>query len=169
MAGAIVHTLTSPTIMSSYLFGTDWKPRSVLTHIATAVDENGKPRYHALIDTGALVTGMSNEEVARYLVSEAGFLVGTEGVAFLDEADRKMVYVRSTGNILRLEESAVSRESQFTFYDQIHTTGMLRPTRKPFDTTPSLITLHAHPAASYPRSPLLTPAALGRVRRRNGY
>ena len=55
---------------------------------------------------------------------EHGAPAGTEGVAFLDADDRKMVYVRSTGNILRLEESAVSRDAQFCFYDQIHTTGM---------------------------------------------
>ena len=48
--------------------------------------------FHALIDTGALVTGMSNLEVAQYLLENG--LVGIDGVVFLDEMDRKMICVR---------------------------------------------------------------------------
>ena len=52
------------------------------------------------------------------------FLQGVEGVAFLDMADRKRVYMRSTGIVLPLEECSVALEHRFCFYDQIHTTGM---------------------------------------------
>lgn len=38
---------------------------------------NAEPTFHALIDTGALITGMSNFEVARYLLVNG--LAGMEG------------------------------------------------------------------------------------------
>ena len=43
------------------------------------------PKAHALIDTGALITGLGNEEVARYLLDHG---LDFEGVVFFNEADR---------------------------------------------------------------------------------
>lgn len=60
-----------------------WTVRSLLRRVATA-----EPRYHALIDTGALVTGLGNEGVARALLAE-GLGRWCEGVVFLDEHDEK--------------------------------------------------------------------------------
>ena len=54
-----------------------WTVESLLKWVATA-----QPRLDALIDVGALVTGLSNEEVARYLLKEG--LEGKDAVVFLD-------------------------------------------------------------------------------------
>ena len=121
--GDIIFTLTTPRIMSFFHLDDQWNPRSLLRMIATA-SEGGVPRYHALIDTGALITGLSNLEVARFLVSEPGFLKGIDGVVYLDEADRKMIFMRAQNTMMRLEEASCQLTRRFCFYDQIHTTGM---------------------------------------------
>lgn len=48
------------------------------------------PPFHVLIDTGALITGMSNYDVARYMLTH-GLSDHFEGVVFLDHRDRKMI------------------------------------------------------------------------------
>lgn len=48
--------------------------------------------FHALIDTGALITGMSNKDVAKYLLKSG--LDTLKGVVFLDELDRQMVLLQ---------------------------------------------------------------------------
>ena len=58
----------------------------------------------ALIDTGALITGFSNEAVARYLLS-AG-LGHVDACVFLDQADRKMIYVRGAPSAVPLQVRA---------------------------------------------------------------
>lgn len=51
--------------VASYEFLKDrWTVEDVLQHIATASD----PQFNALIDTGALITGYSNREVAKQLL-----------------------------------------------------------------------------------------------------
>ena len=72
--------------------------------------------------TGALITGMGNEEVARYLLANG--LQGMDACVFLDGKDEKMVVDRSGGQPVPLNRSGVSAEKRFTFYDQVHTTGM---------------------------------------------
>ena len=42
----------------------------------------------------------------------------------LDEYDRKMILVRATGRVVKLETSGVPASRRFAFYDQVHTTGM---------------------------------------------
>jgi hypothetical protein len=58
--------------------GADWNVRSLLDTIANSTE----PAYNALIDTGALVTGMSNLEVAQYLLQNG--LPDMQGVVYLD-------------------------------------------------------------------------------------
>ena len=82
------------------------------------------PFFSALIDTGALITGMSNEEVARFLLANGLSQRGIEGVVFLDDLDRKMVLVAATGRVVRLSECGIDKDKRFAFYDQVHTTGM---------------------------------------------
>ncbi len=90
----------------------------VLERIATA--EN--PRFNALIDTGALITGYSNQEVAKQLLDRG--LSWCDGVIFLDDDDKQQVFVRATGRVVSADQCGVSLEKRFAFYDQIHTTGM---------------------------------------------
>jgi hypothetical protein len=83
---------------------------------------------------------MSNLQVAQYLLgldspqsdkgkgtsaaAAASRLPWCEGVVFLDEYDRKMILVRSTGRVLKLAQCGIPLEKRFAFYDQVHTTGM---------------------------------------------
>lgn len=59
--GRIIHTLCSPSVMTYSLVGADWSAKNLLEMIAK---RRGEP-FHALIDTGALITGMSNLEVGK--------------------------------------------------------------------------------------------------------
>jgi hypothetical protein len=95
-----------------------WSVRGVLDMIAQSTE----PEYRALIDTGALITGYSNEEVARYLVDTG--LRHLQGCVFLDHRDRKMIYLRGAARCIPLSECGIGRGERFTFYDQVHTTGM---------------------------------------------
>ena len=116
--GKIVHYLTSEKIVSARLLGADWSVKKLLDDIATA-----NPPFHVLLDCGALITGMSNYDVARYLLSN-GLPKMFEGVVFLDNKDRKMILMRQGMNVVRLNQSGIPPNRRFSFYDQIHTTGM---------------------------------------------
>ena len=61
--GRILRTLTQPAVASIDLLGAGWSALGVLDRVASA-----DPPYHALIDTGALVTGLDNLGVARRLL-----------------------------------------------------------------------------------------------------
>eukprot|EP00467_Chlorarachnion_reptans_P010822 CAMPEP_0114525784 /NCGR_PEP_ID=MMETSP0109-20121206/22631_1 /TAXON_ID=29199 /ORGANISM="Chlorarachnion reptans, Strain CCCM449" /LENGTH=5518 /DNA_ID=CAMNT_0001707433 /DNA_START=63 /DNA_END=16619 /DNA_ORIENTATION=+ len=115
----IVRVLTDPkTVTHKFLNGV-WSVESLLMEVASP----GKPApYKALIDTGALITGLTNEQVARKLL-HAG-LEGLDACVFLDESDRKVVVDRTGGRPVPLSRCGVSPERYFTFYDQVHTTGM---------------------------------------------
>eukprot|EP01033_Poteriospumella_lacustris_P010457 gene10460-7435_t len=105
--------------VSSYEFIEDkWTVEVLLERIA----KSESPRYHALIDTGALITGYSNLEVAKQLLDRG--LTWCDGVVFLDDDDKQQVLVRATGRVVSAEQCGVSLEKRFAFYDQIHTTGM---------------------------------------------
>lgn len=82
---------------------------------------------------------MSNEEVARKLLTLG--LEGMEACVFLNSLDAKMIVDRSGGPPVPLAVSGIgffsskyfnyyfffkllAVENRFTFYDQIHTTGM---------------------------------------------
>ena len=51
--GQMIHVLTSPSVCSYEVVAEGWGPLSLLQRIATST----APRFHALIDTGALITG----------------------------------------------------------------------------------------------------------------
>jgi hypothetical protein len=110
--------LTVTTECTVNLLQDQWTVELLLERIATS--EN--PRYHALIDTGALITGYSNQEVAQELLDRG--LEWCEGVVFLDDDDKQQVLVRATGRVVSADQCGVSLERRFAFYDQIHTTGM---------------------------------------------
>ena len=116
--GKMLKTVLEEQIVSHELLPNDWSVETVLARIAGA----DSPRYHALIDTGALITGYSNEEVARFLLKRG--LPWCDGVVFLDENDEKQVLVRATGRAVPADQCGVPLERRFAFYDQIHTTGM---------------------------------------------
>ena len=113
----MLHILTSPANVSYSPLDDMWSVVGLLKSIATS-----QPPYNALIDTGALVTGLSNLEVARALLRYG--LEEVDAVVFLDELDRKMTLLRKGMKVVSLGECGVALERRFSFYDQVHTTGM---------------------------------------------
>lgn len=67
--GQMLTYLTSPELMSVRLLDSEWSATGVLDIVAQA-----DPPFHALIDTGALITGMSNLE-GMQLASTHRFLL----------------------------------------------------------------------------------------------
>ena len=80
-----------------------------------------EPHFNALIDTGALITGMTNLQVAEYIAHKSSWC---DGVVFLDSRDEKRIYVKATRRVVKLAQCGIKKEKRFAFYDQIHTTGM---------------------------------------------
>ena len=115
--GQMFQFMTSPDICSYQPLEHNWNVHSILRTIATS----RAPVFNALIDTGALITGMTNLEVATFLLDNE---LAAEGVVFLDEADRKMILVKATRRVMKLEQCGISLEKRFAFYDDVHTTGM---------------------------------------------
>jgi hypothetical protein len=110
--GRVVHYLTSTDIVTINSIPTNWNVRSILDIIAHA-----DPPYHALIDTGALITGMSNKAVADYLLRVG--LSTMKGVVYLDEEDRQMVLLRKGFKVMKLADCGLSFNERFTFYDHV--------------------------------------------------
>ena len=119
--GSILHTLVSPSVVSYEFVQSSekhpWTVRGLLRSIATA-----NPPFHCLIDTGALVTGMTNDEVARFLMQN-GLERSMEACVFLDREDRQMALLKGSGKVIPLKQCGVAPSRRFSFYDQVHTYG----------------------------------------------
>jgi len=116
--GLMLTAMTDPEIVSLAVVEDDWSPTSVLLKIAKQPEAD---KYSALIDTGALITGMTNVEVATFLLDNG--LKWCDGVVFLDDNDRKMVLVRATRRVVELDQCGIQAGKLFALYDQVHTTG----------------------------------------------
>jgi hypothetical protein len=86
--GKMLTTILDPRVATHELLPDSWSVQTVLERIAGSAS----PRYHALIDTGALITGYSNQEVAAFLLEKG--LEWCDGVVFLDDNDEKQVCMR---------------------------------------------------------------------------
>ena len=113
--GKMLTTMLRPEIVSHESLPDKWNVEMLLQRIADG-------DYHALIDTGALITGYSNFEVAEKLLALG--LTWCDGVVFLNDDDQQKVLVRATGRVVDNDQCGVPLERRFAFYDQIHTTGM---------------------------------------------
>eukprot|EP00923_Selenidium_pygospionis_P045850 GHVN01079156.1.p1 GENE.GHVN01079156.1~~GHVN01079156.1.p1 ORF type:complete len:2019 (-),score=487.26 GHVN01079156.1:1940-7510(-) len=124
--GEVVHLLTSPGLLTyQVLTDNECKPAILISYVARwrALNSVGQCA-NALIDTGALITGFSNLEVATMLLDSVNGLPDViGGVVYLDEGDRQMVLVRDGFRVMRLAQCGLALENRFTFYDQVHTTG----------------------------------------------
>lgn len=86
----------------------DWSVRGLLVQVAQA-------NFDALIDTGALITGMSNEETARFLLKSG--LRRKEGCVFIDETGKHKCVMRSTGRVVDLADCGLDPVSYSVFFD----------------------------------------------------
>ena len=93
-----------------------WNVNTILDYVKKSLC-----KFHAFIDTGALITGISNEEVARSLLKDG--LDGLDACVFFNSSDQQMIINRA-GVVMLLSSSGISEDKRFTFFDQIHTTGM---------------------------------------------
>ena len=116
--GLMLSAMTDPNIVSAEVVGEDWAVKALLRKIAK---QSFEERFSALIDTGALITGMSNVEVATFLLENG--LEWCQGVVFLDDNDRKQVLVRATMRVVEIDQCGIKATELFAVYDQIHTTG----------------------------------------------
>ena len=116
--GKMLSTVLDASVASFTCLDTDWNVEILLDTIA----QSASPRFHALIDTGALITGYSNQEVAEQLLNRG--LDWCDGVVFLDENDKQNVLVKESGRVVFADQCGIPLERRFAFYDQIHTTGM---------------------------------------------
>ena len=64
--GKMLTTILDPNVATHELLPDNWSVQTVLERIASS----SSPRYHALIDTGALIPGYSNQEVAEFLLDK---------------------------------------------------------------------------------------------------
>lgn len=117
----MTRVLTDSAVTTAEVCAADWSPSGLLSRVAEG-------SFHALIDTGALITNMDNEQVARELLAKLPS-EKFDGVVFLDQSDRKMILLRSNVGALgaravSLVTSGVVPERRFAFFDQVHTTGM---------------------------------------------
>jgi len=139
----MLHVLTHPQVMAIEHVPMNWSVESLLRRVARSAgtgstgggsspggeEKNGGGGtgggYRALIDTGALITGMTNLQVAQFLL--AAGLEGLDGVVFLNEADKKMILLRNGHAVLPLEQCGIDKAKRFSFYDQVHTTVLASP------------------------------------------
>ena len=131
----ILQTLTRSDVVDVLFMDDDWSVEGVLGLVAAEPCQ-----YHALIDTGALITGLTNFQVAQRLI-ELLPAATFDGVVYLGEQDSKQILPRATLRPMPLSESGIPRSRRFTFFDQVHTTGMDIP--QPLVTT-ALLTLSPH-------------------------
>ena len=73
--GRMVHYLTNTSVVRHEIMQHGWNVFSILDYA------KADPPFHALIDTGALITGLSNKAVAEYLLQTG--LAGMQGSSLL--------------------------------------------------------------------------------------
>jgi hypothetical protein len=120
---AMIRVLSSESSVGKPIELVKWAVDDLLMKVAAH-----DPPLRALIDVGALVTGMSNDQVAEKLLELDARNKNPrfEACVFLNEHDIEMVKVRKGNETTRLSYSPYKDkpELRFTFYDQIHTTGI---------------------------------------------
>ncbi|CAE7582610.1 unnamed protein product [Symbiodinium natans] len=109
-------TLSDPLVVDVALVDDGWSARTLLSLVATH-----EPPFNALIDVGALITGLSNEQVARALLE---FGLPYEAVVFLDPGGEPWLLRRGRTLAVKLSNCTLPLSRRFVFYDQVHTTGI---------------------------------------------
>jgi hypothetical protein len=124
----MIRTLTDRNLTKVELLSTcvaageKWSVDDVMKWVA----HHSTPRFNALIDTGALITGLNNEEVARRLLAVGGPGTGLSGIevcVFFDDDGGQWFVDRSGSAAMPLSRCGIALEQRFVFYDQCHCTG----------------------------------------------
>ena len=120
--GRIAATLTSNAVVTGLeILDSGWTPVSLLNRVVQAAAAGNA---HALIDCGALVTNLNNFEVANILLDSLPAARFDAVVFVSDDEDERLVLDRHSRKIIPFAQSGLPRNRCFTFYDQIHTTGI---------------------------------------------
>lgn len=121
MRAEVVRILVNPSIVSCEPYSLSGADSST-----QLLDCAGRGDFHALVDSGALITGLTNREIAYELIKRLP-ADRFSAVVYIDDAGAKRALWR--GEDLGappkyLSDVCVSQEKRFTFYDQVHTTGI---------------------------------------------
>ncbi|CAK9118525.1 unnamed protein product, partial [Durusdinium trenchii] len=126
--GEMVSTMTDTKVVTFEAIPPGWNVELLLDSIIEAAHQG---RCNALIDTGALITGLTNQEVAEYLLGFGNRDVTGSPTSRLmyscpiyDDINQKAARLRQTREVTKLADSGVPAQRRFAFYDQVHTTGM---------------------------------------------
>ncbi|CAE7493479.1 unnamed protein product [Symbiodinium necroappetens] len=122
--GKTMAILSSPHLVQIHHLKSGWTPQSVLRYVA-----NRRPRFCALIDTAALLCGLENEEVAKWLMdsplTEGEGQDAKEACIFLARGtDLPMILLKGAASAVPLEDANILPEKRFCYFDQPHTTGI---------------------------------------------
>jgi len=112
----MLNTLSDPTVVEVFPIAELWSAQSLLKVVAAE-----QPPLSALIDVGALITGLSNIEVAQSLLD---YGLPHDAVVFCDHGGEQQVLRRGRREAVKLAHCMFPPERRFVFYDQIHTTGI---------------------------------------------
>ena len=124
----IMSTLSNPKVTTAFELSGGWTVNSVLERVAQGLGNN--QRFDALIDAGGIITGLSNADVARTLLSvKSGdqkhfALKDKDAIVFLDAVtDRPSFLTRDMASPRPLSECTFPLHRRFVFFDQVHCTG----------------------------------------------
>ncbi|OLP86439.1 hypothetical protein AK812_SmicGene32454 [Symbiodinium microadriaticum] len=112
----MLNTLSDPLVVDVALVDDGWSAQTLLSLVATH-----DPPFNALIDVGALITGLSNEQVAHALLD---FGLPYEAVVFLDPGGEPWLLRRGRSVAVKMSNCSLPLSRRFVFYDQVHTTGI---------------------------------------------
>lgn len=138
--GQMFSLLVSPEVTSASELPADWTAESLVLLAARGLTMNGDTQdrtpsrmaeksptpmavsahrphrtFHALIDLGALVTGIENEDAARILCSSLP--KDFTGVAYFGAGDSRLLMTRAGMLVQALEATDIDPDKRFTFYD----------------------------------------------------
>eukprot|EP01038_Epipyxis_sp_PR26KG_P004325 gene4325-6126_t len=116
----VVRVLINPAIVSCEQY-------SILSAESTIqlLECASRGEFHALVDTGALITGLTNREIAHELIKRLPNKF--QAVIYIDNSGTKRVLLRGedlSASAKLLSDVRIPENQRFTFYDQVHTTGI---------------------------------------------
>lgn len=121
--GQTMAILASPSVVTLHSVASGWTVWSLLDLVAKHRGEAGEA-FCALIDCGALLCGLENQEVAKLLM-ESPLSSIKDGCVFLARGtDLPMIFLKGATHPVPLEDANLRPERRFCYFDQPHTTGI---------------------------------------------